>query len=86
MTLRVYDTLGLAHYIAYMIDPIGEAYGVILMRVLSSCVFGHMDFKRVVPLDMGTYSLLDRSMLNLFSNLAMYVDCERPSNLPNLFL
>ena len=58
---------GLVHYIAYMIDPIAEAYGVILMLVLSSYVFGHMDFERVIPLAMGTYPLLDRSMRNLFS-------------------
>ena len=69
-----------------MIDPIAEAYGVILMRVLSSYVFRHMDFERVIPLDMGTYPLSDFSMLNLFSIQAMYVDCEKTSNLPDLSL
>ena len=59
---------GLIHNIAYMIDPIAEAYRVILMRVFSYCVFGHMDFERVIPLDMRIYPLLDCSMLNLFSN------------------
>ena len=58
---------GVVHYIAYMIDLIAEAYGVTLMRVLSSCVVGHMDFTRVILLDMGTYPFFDCSMLNLFS-------------------
>ena len=49
---------GLVRYILYMIDPIVEVYGVILISVLS-CVFRHMDFERVIPLDMGTYPLLD---------------------------
>ena len=49
------------------IDLIAEVYGVILMCVLSSGVFGHMDFERVIPLNMGIYSFLDCSMLNLFS-------------------
>ena len=65
--LRAYDTSGLVHYITYMIDPIAKAYGVILMCVLSSCVFRHMDFERVIALDMGIYPLLDCSMLNFFS-------------------
>ena len=69
-----------------MIDPIAKAYGVILMRVLSSCVFGHMDFEKEIPLDTGTYLLLDYSMLNLFNILSMYVDCERPNNLLDLSL
>ena len=80
VTLKVYDMSGLVHNIAYMIDHIAEAYGIRLMYVLSSCVFGHMDFERVIPLDMGTYPLLDCSMLNLFSILSIYVDYERPSN------
>ena len=67
MTLIAYDTSGLVHCIAYMIDTITKAYGDLLMRVLSSCVFGHMDFERVIPLDMGMYPLLDCSMLNPFS-------------------
>ena len=46
-----------------MIDPIVEAYGVKLMFVLSSCVSGHMDFERVVPLNMGMYPLLDRNIV-----------------------
>ena len=86
MTLKTYDTLGLVHNIAYVIDPIAEAYGVKIMCVLSSCVFGHKDFKRVIPLDMGTYPLLDCYMLNLFSILFMYVDYEKPSNLLDLSL
>ena len=69
----MYDTSGLVHNIAYMIDPIVEAYGFILMHVLSSCVFGHMDIERVIPLDMGMYPLLDYSILNLFSILYIYV-------------
>ena len=86
VTLRAYDTSGLVHNIAYMIDPTTEVYDIIFMCVLSSCVSGHMDFERVIPLTMGTYSLLDYSMLNLFSILSMYVDCERPSNLLDLSL
>ena len=39
----------------------------ILMFVLSSCVFGHMNFERVIPLNMGMYPLLDCFMLKLFS-------------------
>ena len=68
VNLKAYDTSDLIHYIEYMIDPIVEAYGVILMHVLSSYVFGHMDFKWVIPLDMGMYPLLDCSILNHFSN------------------
>ena len=37
--VSAHDTSGLVHYIAYMIDPIAEAYGIILICVLSSCVF-----------------------------------------------
>ena len=44
----------------------------------------HMDFERVILLNMGTYPLLDYFMLNFFSILAMYVYFERPSNLPDL--
>ena len=62
--ISAHDMPGLVQYIAYMIDLIAEAYGVILMCVLLSCVFGHMDFERVIPLDMGTHSLLNCSMLN----------------------
>ena len=67
VTLRAYDTLGLVHYIANMIDPIAEAYEVILMHVFSSCVFGHKDFKMAIPWIMGMNPLLDCSMLNIFS-------------------
>ena len=80
VTLRAYDTLGLIHNIEYMIDPIVEAYGVILISV-ASYVFGDTNFKRVILLDMGMYPLLDCSMLNLFSILSMNVDYERLSNL-----
>ena len=59
---------GQVHYIVYMMDPIHEEYGVKLMCVLPSSVFGHMDFKRVIPLNMRMYPLLDCSMLKLFSN------------------
>ena len=65
MNLKAYDILGLVHYIVYMIDLIAEVYGVKLMRVLSSCVLRHMDFERVIPLDMGMDPLLDCSMLNV---------------------
>ena len=65
VTLKAYDTSSLVHYIAYMIDPITKAYGVILMFVLSSCVFRHMNYKRVIPLNMGMYPLLDHFMLKL---------------------
>ena len=59
--------LGLVHYIAYMIDLISAAYGFILMFVLSSYVFGHTDFEKVILLNMGTYPLLECSMSNFFS-------------------
>ena len=59
---------GLIHYIVYMIDPISDAYVFKLMRVLPSCVFGHMDFERVIPLNVRMYPLMDCSMLKLFSN------------------
>ena len=77
---------GLVNYKAYMIDPIPEAYRVILMFVLSSCIFGHMDFERAILCVMGMFPLLDCSMLNLFSILAMYAECKRPSNLSDLSL
>ena len=86
VTLKAYDTLGLVHNIEHMINSIAEAYGVILMCVLSSCVFGHIDFKTVIPINMGRYPLLDCSMLNLFNILSMYVDCERPSKILDLSL
>ena len=50
------------------------------MLSLSSCVFWHMDFERCFPCSMGMFPLLERSILNRFSTLSMYVDCERPSN------
>ncbi len=64
-----------------MIDPIAKACGIRLMLSLSSCVFGHMDFREMFPVQHGNVtSLLRDPMLNRFSTLSMYVDCERPSN------
>src|SRR5262249_29292510 len=72
---------GLVHNIAYMIDPMAEAYGILLMRSVISCVVGHIDLERFFPCDIGINPFFERSMLNLFSILSMYVDCERPINL-----
>ena len=45
--------------------------------VLSSSVYGHKDFERVIPLTMGTYPLLDCFMLNFFNIFTMYGCFER---------
>jgi hypothetical protein len=41
IALRAYETYGCVLIIAYMIDPIAEAYGTLLMWSSSSIVEGH---------------------------------------------
>ena len=39
--LKAYDTFGRVYNMAYMIDPIAEAFGILLMWSRSSCIVGH---------------------------------------------
>ena len=84
--LKAYATLGLIHNMAYMIEPMDEAYGARLILSLSFCVFGHIALERCIPCDMGMFSLLESSILNFFNTLSMYVFSESSSNLLDLFL
>ena len=44
-----------------------------------------MNFERCFPSIMGMKPFFERFILNPFSIFSMYVDCERPSNLLDLF-
>ena len=70
----------------YMIDYIVEAYRILLMCLLLSYVLGNIDLEGDIPYVVVNNHFLESFMLNLFSILTMYVDCERPNNLLGLSL
>ncbi|MCI78207.1 hypothetical protein A2U01_0099477, partial [Trifolium medium] len=48
-SLKAYETSGRVHNVAYMIDPIADAYGILFMRSLSPLVEGDCVFDRYKP-------------------------------------
>ena len=85
-TLRAYETSRRVHIMAYMMEPITEAYGTLLMRLCSSFDEGHYLSLKSIPCDIGKNPLLDCSMLNRFNILFMYVSCLNPISLLDLSL
>jgi len=53
---------------------------------LSICVLRHISLKRCVLCEISMYSLLDSFMLNCFSILSMYMNCDNSSILLGLSL
>ena len=72
--LSAYATSSLVHSIAYMIDPIVEAYGILLMLSLSSFVKGHYSLVRSTPKAKGMNPFFELLILKCFSTLSMYFD------------
>ena len=69
--LKTYATSGRVQIITYMIDPIEEAYGILLMRSRSSCVEGHWILLRVMPWDIGKKPFMESCILNLCKTLSI---------------
>jgi len=71
---------------AYMMEPIAEAYGTLLMRLHSSSDEGHCLSLKHIPCDIGKNPLLDCSMLNHYNTLSMYISWLNPISLLDLSL
>src|SRR3954470_9815636 len=71
--LRALDTSGLVHSMAYMIEPMAEAYGTLLIVSLSFTVAGHRALLNILPDNMGNEPFFALSILNLFRTLSRYV-------------
>ena len=58
---------------AYMMDLIVEADGILSILSFSTCVLGHITLEICAPYDIGKNPLLGFYILNLFNTLSMYV-------------
>src|SRR3954468_13641301 len=67
------DTSGLVHIMAYMIEPMAEAYGTLLIVSLSFTVAGHCVLLNILPDNMGNEPFFALSIMNLFRTLSRYV-------------
>ena len=56
---------------AYMMDPMAEAYGISFMRSVSAAVVGHCDLLNTVPCDIGRLPFLEAIILNLDNTLVL---------------
>ncbi|KAJ0453403.1 hypothetical protein HanIR_Chr15g0728981 [Helianthus annuus] len=71
--LRAYETSGLVHNMAYMMEPIAEAYGTLSIFFFSSSVLAHCSPLRMVPCAMGKSPLFESCIEKRRMTLSVYV-------------
>lgn len=84
MMLKAYKTFDQLHIMVYMIDPIVEAYGIVLMHPLLHDVVGHYPLDKYTSYDIGKKPFLESYILKHLRTCSLYVLRLRPSSLCDL--